>query len=123
MGFWKTRESFQGGIDPRAIPRYPTGCRLPRLPRPYGKANVMEPAQRRGPYWNQADRKLRNVARGERERFILRPSGIEVFWSGKNRPGPDPGLPFAQADGPAKRRALAQPIFELRASKPRFPRG
>src|ERR1035437_8271174 len=74
----------------------------------------LEPARRGKEHRHQADRKLRHVARCERQRTVLRPPGVEVLCGGENRPRPGPRLSPAQTNGFAHSRALAWALPELR---------
>jgi 5-methyltetrahydrofolate--homocysteine methyltransferase len=67
------RDARQRRPDRRALPRHPAGPRLSRLPDHTEKQTDLGPARRRGGDRHRVDRVDGDVARGGRQRALLRP--------------------------------------------------
>ena len=97
MGLWAVRESHTRRSDSRTVSRHPSRGGLSRLPRPHGEMDALEAAGGGEEHRHQAHGKLRDVARRERQRALLRPPGVEVLCGRQSRPGPGARLSTAQS--------------------------
>ena len=86
-----------------------------------GKGDALAPARRRTQHRHAAHRVVRDVARLERERPLLRAPRITLLHAGQARPRPAPRLPRAQGHVAGRGRALARAQPRLRARGRRGP--
>ena len=93
--------ALERGAGRGALPRDPAGVRLPRLPGPQREGEALRPA-RRGRRGARADRDLRDDARRERQRHLLRAPGGAVLLGRPHRARPGRGL--RRAEGHRARR-------------------
>ncbi len=114
VGLRSQRRPEPGRPDPGEVPRHPPGGRVSGLPRSHREGDALAGAGRRGLDRHPADGVVRDVARLERQRSLLRPSGGAVFHPRQDRPGSGRRLRRAQGDAGRRGRTLARAEPELR---------
>ena len=78
-GYGRDENLTHRRADPREVPRHPPGRRLSRLPRPHREGHALAAARRRGEHRHAAHRVVRDVARLERERPLLRAPRVALL--------------------------------------------
>ena len=87
-GYGRERRPEQRRSDPREVSRHPAGRGLPGVPGSHGEGHALAFARCAGEHRNADYRVVCHVARLERERTLLRPSGIALFLPRQDRPRP-----------------------------------
>ncbi len=103
--------------DSRKVSRHPPSPRLPCMPRSHGEGHAVAVARCRGQHRHVDYRVVCHVARIERERALLRPSGVALFLAGQDRSRPGGRLRRTQGHERGGGGALARPKPELRSSR------
>ena len=115
VGLRPRRRPEQRGAHPGKVPRHPARRRLPGLPRSHREGHALAPARRRGEHRHADHRVVRDVARLERQRPLLRPPRVALLHPRQDRPRPGRRLSRAQGHDRRRGRALARPEPELRS--------
>jgi hypothetical protein len=102
-GYGKSREPHHRAVDRGAISRHPAGGGLSRLSGPHREVDVVEIARRGEERRHSTDRKLRHVARQQRQRPLFRQPAVQVFRRRQAGPRPGAGLRAPQRHGFARR--------------------
>ena len=117
-GYGRDEDLTHERADPREVPRHPPRRRLPRLPRSHREGHALGAARRREEHRHHAHRVVRDVARLERQRPLLRAPRVALLQPGQDRPRPGRRLPRAQGHDGRGGRALARPEPRLRSGRP-----
>ncbi len=116
VGVRARRGPDQGGPDRGEVPGHPPRRGLPRVPGPHREGHALAAAPRRGGDRHADHRVVRDVARVERQRALLRAPGGALLRARQDRQGSGGRLPPAQGDERGRGGALA-------GAEPRLRRG
>src|ERR1019366_2665700 len=115
MGLWPRGRLDQRRVDSGEVSG-DQACRgLSRMPGPHGKGHAVALARWACEDGNADYRVVCDVAGIERERALLRASGVALFCTGQDRTRSGGRLSLAQGDERGRGGAVAGPELELRA--------